>query len=243
MHNPFEYLDEITGLLGNNYPFIDDSRFKEHFIAYGEKDNPFDEIYLGDIQLCSEIEIESIKEINEYFDQKEAENNISYGAILNRMHKINVKFDKLNLTKEKEALIKFYYENQNQFSTSGYSIIKNIEAAENSVKQINARFNLLKIDINNLKNAVEEAFIEIEITNDKAKVLLLEHLGVLDFIRTKYIGITNHRLGEIFGPIIDKKPKSFAKILDRLHKVVLPGKDKKKSEQTFNELKLVVRKK
>jgi hypothetical protein len=240
MRNPFEYLDEIIGLLAeDDFPFVDDSRFDLHYFVYDE--NPFEEIYLGDLHPGSEIEIECVREINEYFDRKDAENNSPYGAILNRMHQINVKFDTYNLIKKKEALIKFYYENQNQFSKSGYDIIKTIEAAENALKHIDIRFNLLNINIYDLKNAVDEAYIEIDIEKATETVLFLERLGIFDFLRKELSGISNNQLGVIFGKVTKTKPGSISKAIGRLSDKTANTNAEEKIDKLIKKLKLPIK--
>ena len=242
MHDPFEYLDALIRKLDSNNSFSNDEELRYRYLTtdlglYHYKSGS----YPAEDYNVRTIEKNCIREIDEYFDQNEANNN-SFAALLLRMHKIDTLFDQHNIVKKRDALLKLKDENDSEFSMDGYLVLLSIEAGENVQKHIRIRFNLLNINIYDLKNAVDEAFIEIDIKKPTETVVFLDKLGIFSFLRRELSTISNNQLGKIFGQITNIKPETFSRALDRLSEGNTPATTEKKIARIFKKLNLHIKK-
>jgi hypothetical protein len=241
MHDPFEYLDALIRELDSNNSFSNEEELRYRYLTtdlglYHYKSGSYP---VEDYNVRS-IEKNCIREIDEYFDQNEANNN-SYAALLLRMHKIDSLFDQHNIVKKRDALLKLKDENDSEFSMDAHFVLLWIEAGENVQKHINIRFNLLNINIYDLKNAIDEAFIDIDIKEPREIVLLLERLGIFDFLRKELSGISNNQLGVIFGKVSKTKPGSISKAIGRLSDKTANTKAEEKIDELVKKLKLPIK--
>jgi hypothetical protein len=244
MNNQFEFLDALISSL-EYYPiFSNDAPFKKMFLITEGSTPHFRTGFYPDEKSNKKAMLTNcIREIDIYFDHNEANKNNSYSAIMLRMHRLGLLLNGTNITKIKGLLIKLENENLSEFSIKGHCALIEILVAEDSLKYITTRFNLLKIDIYNINNAIEEAFIEIDISRPTETVMFLEKLGIFDFLKKEISTISNNQLGQIFGQITNIKPETFSRALDRLRVSDPTAKTEKKIQKIFKKLNIPIKEK
>lgn len=86
----------------------------------------------------------------------------------------------------------------------------------------------------------KEKLNDYELNEDQEKILFLEKIGVVDFLRTKYKLSSNGRIGEILKPVTNVKSDTTAKTLGRIYKNALSDKTNTVIFNLINKLKLKI---
>jgi hypothetical protein len=87
-------------------------------------------------------------------------------------------------------------------------------------------------------NSPEEELNDFELKEDQEKILFLDNIGVIEFLRKKYSITSNGHMGEILKPITGVKPATIARTLSRIHNKELPEKSMKNVNSLKDKLKI-----
>ncbi len=103
---------------------------------------------------------------------------------------------------------------------------------------IQSRDYLANLNADNSK----EPLLELELTEHQQKIIYLEKIGVLDFLRKKYSITSNSELANVLHPFIEIKADTIRKTLERIVKNEIKESTEGPVMNTINKLKLNISK-
>jgi hypothetical protein len=86
------------------------------------------------------------------------------------------------------------------------------------IKRIKSVFEQVEFQYNKRNNpaANEHVLLDFEFTEGQQKIIFLEKIGVIDFLRKEFGNPSNSKLGEILKPVTGLKPDTIRKYLERI---------------------------
>lgn len=97
---------------------------------------------------------------------------------------------------------------------------------------------ILEYDLFENQTEKEIEFMEIELERTQPKIIFLEKLGVLDFIRKTQNNISENKMAELLKPIIGQSPNGIRKALERIRNGSLNQNATQRVVNTFNALNI-----
>lgn len=119
--------------------------------------------------------------------------------------------------------------------------IRNNSSDYKQTKQV-LDFALIKYKERMAEHEPKEVLNEFEFKEAKQKILFLERIGVIDFIRKEFSNPSNGKIGEILKPVTGIAPDTIRKYLENIQTGNIKSETENSVMNLINELKLKINK-